>query len=210
MELKSLKNLEANLWVFDCDGVIYDNAKDTEKDVVELMHKFIASRYGCSIEDAPEFRRKLLRKHDVPHSIMALVREGFDENEILLETYFKINFQKLGILDSAQKRKLFSALPGKKVILTNNHSRYAQEVLKRMGIADNFCAVYGICELGLIQKPDRQAFEIVQSSMKIDEKVIFIDDEIPNVVAAEKFGWTSLWKGNASSGYSGLWLPELR
>lgn len=209
MELESLKDLEANLWVFDCDGVIYDNAKDAEKDVIELMHKFIASRYGCSIDDASEFRRKLLKKHNVPHSIMALVQEGFNENEILLETYFKINFQKLGILGSTQKRKLFSALPGKKVVLTNNHGRYAQEVLKRMGIADYFCAIYGIRELGFVQKPDQQAFEIVQLSMRIGEKVIFIDDEIPNVIAAEKFGWMSVWKGDGN-GYDGLWLSELR
>lgn len=210
MKIDSLKNLKADLWVFDCDGVLYDNAKDAEKSVIDLMHKFITSRFKCSSEEAPKIRQKLLKKHQVPHSIMALIREGFDENEILLETYFKINFQKLGIVESIQTQRLFSSLSGEKVVLTNNHSQYAKEVLKHTGIIDYFCAVYGICELGLVQKPEQQAFQIVQSSMKIEGKIVFIDDEMLNVLAANKFGWTSVWKDDKGSGYNGLWLSKLK
>lgn len=208
MELKSLLDLKADLWVFDCDGVFYDNVKGAEKEVVGLMLKFIASRYGCCIGKASEIRRGLLKKHQVPHSIMALVREGFNEQEVLKETYFLVDFQKLGIISSSRMQRLFSSLPGKKIILTNNHGEYTWRVLDCIGIANHFSAVYGISQLGLIQKPDRQAFQFVQDTAGVSGNVVFVDDEIPNVIAAEQFGWTSVWKGNGN-GYDGLWLPKL-
>lgn len=208
MQLGSLRDLKADLWVFDCDGVIYDNAKEAEKEVVNLMTRFISSRYECGIEEAMNIRRELLKKHQVPHSIMALVQEGFDEREILKETYFAINLQSLGIIPSLRLQKLVSSIAGKKVLLTNNHGEYAKKVLHQLGISKHFAAVYGIGELDLIQKPNFQAFKFVQDETGINENIVFIDDEIRNVVAAEQFGWTAVWKGDGE-GYNGLWLPKL-
>ncbi|KKT26339.1 MAG: putative hydrolase [Parcubacteria group bacterium GW2011_GWA2_43_9b] len=209
MSLISLKDLEADLWIFDCDGVIYDNAKGAEKEVMNRMTRFISSRYGCSIEKARSIRHELLRKHQVPHSIMALTREGFNEQEILEETYFAIDFQGLGIIPSLRLQKLFSSLAGKKVLLTNNHGEYAWRVLCQLGISKYFSAVYGIGELGLVQKPDSRAFQFVQNATGVNENIIFVDDEIHNVVAAEQFGWTAVLKGGNAE-HKGFWLTELK
>lgn len=209
MQLKSLRDLKADLWVFDCDGVIYDNVKEAKKEVINIMARFISSRYGCGIEESISIRSELLKKHQVPHSIMALMREGFDEQEILEETYFAIDLQRLGIIPSLKLQKLLSSLNGKKVMLTNNHAEYARKVLCQLGVSEHFFDVYGIGELGLIQKPDLQAFQFVQDSTGINGNVVFIDDEIKNVIAAEQFGWTAVWKGR-ENGFSGNWLTELR
>ncbi|MDP1818145.1 MAG: HAD hydrolase-like protein [Leadbetterella sp.] len=209
MRLKNLRDLEARLWVFDCDGVIYDNANGAEKEVVRMMVKFISSRYGCSTDEAMSVRQELLEKHAVSHSITALVREGFDERDILRETYFAIDFQKLGIIPSSRLQVLFSSLPGKKVILTNNHGAYAQKVLRWLDISEHFSAIYGIGELGLIQKPDSEVFQFVENATGINENIVFVDDEIHNVVAAAQFGWTAVWKGYGAE-FDGIWLTELK
>lgn len=209
MKLRSLSELRADLWVFDCDGVIYDNAKKAERKVARLMLKFIVSRYGCRIEEASEIRRELLKKHNVQHSIMALTREGFDEQEILRETYFLVDLQGIGVVFSNQLQKFFSSLPGKKIILTNNHGGYVRRVLDSIGISAYFSFVFGSGELGHIQKPDQQAFQFMQEAMHAEKNIVFVDDEIQNVVVAEKFGWTAVLKGG-SKDYAGFSLPKLR
>ncbi len=206
-KLDSLRDLQADLWVFDNDGVVYENTKGAEREVVNRMIQFIASRYGCSVEKASVIRKKLLEKHKVPHSIMALVREGFDEQEVLKETYFAINLNELDISPSIEIQELFSFLSGIKVMLTNNHEEYAKIILDQLGILNYFSAIYGINKLGRIQKPDFQAFQLVQNAMGISKNIVFIDDEIKNVIAATKFGWTTVWIGDMD--YEGLQLPKL-
>jgi len=171
--IKSLKELTADLWVFDCDGVIYENAKLAEKKVVDKMNQFIASKYGCGIKKASVIRNKLLKKHNVSHSIMALTRERFNEQEILDETYFAINLNELCIAPSLKIQKLVSCLKGTKVVLTNNHSEYTRKVLDKLGILNFFSAIYGIKELGTIQKPDPRAFQFVQGATGI-EKILYL------------------------------------
>jgi pyrimidine 5'-nucleotidase len=208
MQLRSLRDLKADLWVFDCDGVIYDNTKEAEREIVKMMTQFISSRYKCNNEEAINIRRGLLKKHQVPHSIMALVREGFDEQEILDETYFAIDLQNLGIVPSPTLQRLLFSLSGEKVLLTNNHGGYARKILCQKGISKHFSKVYGIKELGLIQKPDLLAFQFVQDATGIKENIIFIDDKINNVIAAERFGWMTVWKGHGN-GFDGLCIREL-
>ncbi|MFH0969240.1 MAG: HAD-IA family hydrolase [Patescibacteria group bacterium] len=209
MLLGSLKDLEANLWVFDCDGVIYDSTKEAEKEVMGLMSKFIALHFGCSVEEALNIRQELLRKYQVPNTVMALVREGFNEREILKNTYFAINFKKLGIVPSPELHEFLCSLPGKKVVLSNNHKKFIQVVLNILGISNCFSAIYGAEELSPARKPDLRAFKLVQNTVGISDKVVFIDDEIPNVIVAEQFGWTAIWKGNGN-GYDGLAISKLR
>lgn len=209
MSIKSLKDLKADLWVFDCDGVIYANAKGAEREVVRSMIRFIASRYGCSMDRASVIRSELLKKHNVPHSIMALVREGFNEQEVLRETYFAISLEELGIFPSLEIQELMSSLHGIKVMLTNNHEGYARSVLNQIGILDHFSAIFGVNKLGLIQKPDVLAFQFVQDSISINENVVFVDDEMKNVIAATEFGWTAVLIESNKEGYKGLWLPRL-
>lgn len=208
VRLSSLRELKADLWVFDCDGVIYKNLKDAETEVVRSMIQFLASKYVCSEKEAQSKRAELLKKHNVPHSIMAFVREGFDEQEVLEKTYFTINLENIGIQPSLSIQKLFSSLVGKKVMLTNNHAEWALRILRKLEIENHFSHVLGINELGLIQKPKPEAFQLVQDSTKINKNVVFVDDELKNVVAANDFGWTAVWITNTNS-YDGLFLPEL-
>ena len=194
MRFKSLCNLYANLWVFDCDGVIYNNVKETEKEVVRRMIDFIASKYHCNEKEAANIRHKLLKKYKVSHSIIALTLEGFDEKEILEKTYFSVDFDKLGIVFSPEMKNLLESLPGKKVILTNNHSEWARIVLEKIGISKYFSTIYGINDSSNIQKPNPRAFQMVQDTTGINENIVFIDDEIINIIAATQFGWTAVWK----------------
>lgn len=194
MQFGDLLGLKADLWVFDCDGVIYEDAKKAEEDVVDRMISFIASKYCCSRKEASDIRRRLLKKHEVSHSITALILEGFDEEEILEKTYFSVDFDRLGIVFSSQMRDLLASLSGKKVILTNNHSEWARRVSEEIGILEYFSAIYGIRGPGNIQKPNPMAFQLVQNEMGINKNIIFVDDEVCNVAAAVQFGWKAVLK----------------
>ncbi len=209
IELRSLRDLNANLWVFDCDGVIYKNVKEAEKEVVDKMIQFIALRYGCNFEKAIFTRKELLRKHDVSHSITALIYEGFNEQEILNKTYFAINLKELGIMPSLEIQDLFASLSGQKAVLTNNHEEFAKAVLNQLGVLGHFSAIYGISKLGRIQKPDLRAFQAIQDAVGIYEGIVFIDDKVKNIIAAANFGWTTILLGSSDE-YDGFWLPKLR
>lgn len=209
MELKSLKDLDAELWVFDLDGVIYENANEAEKQVEKRMVKFIASRYGCDTERADVVRKSLLKKHNTLYSISALVGEGFNEKEVFKETYLSINFNELGVVFSPELQTLISSLPGAKVILTNNHGDFARVVLDKLGISGCFSSVYGINELGAVKKPNRKVFQLIQDATDINNNIVFIDDEPQNLIAASEFGWTSVLKGSDQN-HDGLCISEIR
>lgn len=195
MKLESLKELKADLWVFDNDGTLYSNPKVIEKAILALMIGFIERSYRISAVEAVKRRDELLKKHSTKYTLIALRNEGFDEKRFIQETYLSIKPGELGIRKSSKLRNLILSLGGEKVILTNNPSEFAHLILRHLGIDDLFSAIYGMREMGFVQKPALDAFAVLRPFIKQNKKVVFIDDEPENIFSAKILGCSTVLIG---------------
>lgn len=188
---ENIKEFQADLWVFDNDGTLY-SMSGIEKAIVSLMISFIADCYGVSLKEAVKIRKQLLSLHDTKYTLIALKEEGIDPEIFIRETYLRISPQDYGITESSYLRRIISELAGKRIVLTNNPSEYADLILKSLGIRDLFSAIYGMREIGYHQKPDERAFWVLQPALNLGQRVVLIDDEAPNIETAKKLGCLTL------------------
>ena len=208
MKIENLESLKADLWIFDNDGTLYANTKEIEKEVVRLMIGFIAEEFKITIPQAVQKRKELLEKHCTEYTLVAMKNEGFDENIFIQKTYLSADPESFGFSRSKSLRKLLQSLEGEKVVLTNNPSEYAEMVLGSLGVYDLFSRVYGMRELSYIQKPNPMCFFPLEQGVQQGKKIVYIDDQISNIIAAEKIGCTAVLVNNDED-YNGLYLSKL-
>lgn len=198
MKLESLRDLKADLWVFDNDGTLYPNPKDIEKEVVRLMVEFIAKEYSIDIKSAVEKRKELLKKHNTKYTLIAIKQEGISEDDFLKQTYLAINPADFGIVPSSELRNLIGSLVGEKIVFTNNPSEFAELILEALGINHLFSRVIGIREMDYVQKPEITAFEFLNGWLADKKIVVYVDNCPENIKVAESLGCTTLLIGEVT------------
>lgn len=186
--IEALAKQHVDLWVFDNDGTLYTQHKAVEVVVVEFMMAFITKQFGVSREDAIQKRKDLLQKHNTQYTLIALREEGIPESLFIQETYLKVDPTAFGITPSPRLKQLLRQLPGEKVVLTNNPAEFAEKILRAIGVREHFSAIYGMHEIDYKQKPAPEAFAILDRYLKHGQRVVFVDDEMPNIRTASQLG----------------------
>jgi streptomycin 6-kinase len=88
-------------------------------------------------------------------------------------------------------------------VLTNGTDTTIAE-LDELGITESFDAVFNSAVIGFA-KPDRRAFEHVCHELHLSpSEVLFVDDSLPNVIAATELGMTAIHHVDAAS-----WLTTI-
>ena len=189
---EKIREMRADLWVFDNDGTLYDNPMELEVAVGERMNEYIASHYHISKKDAKEKRRELLKKHNTKYTLIAVRQEGISEDDFIQKTYLSINPVDFGIMPSTELRDLIGSLAGEKVVLTNNPSEFAGLILEALGIKYLFSQIIGMRERDYVQKPEIDAFKFLSCWLKNAKVVVVIDDCLDNIKCAESLGCATL------------------
>ncbi len=194
-KLNGLNFIRADLWVFDNDGTLYSNPNDLDLAVGELMIQYVSSYYCVNFEEAREKRKQLLQKHNTRYTLIALKNEGINEDDFIQKSYLSIKPENYGIRHSQKLKYLIGSLDGEKIILTNNPSEFANLILESLGVKHLFSQVIGMREMGYIQKPHLEAYNILKSSFDLGKKVVFIDDEFENIISAKEAGCCTVYIG---------------
>ncbi|MDO9231016.1 MAG: HAD hydrolase-like protein [bacterium] len=189
---KKIQEMNADLWVFDNDGTLYDNPMELEIVVGKRMNEYIASHYCISKEDAKEKRRELFKKHNTKYTLIALRQEGISEDDFIKKTYLSINPIDFNIRPSMELKELIGSLAGEKIVLTNNPSEFAGLILEALGIKHLFSQIIGMRERNYVQKPEIDAFKFLNHWLKNDKIVVVIDDCLDNIKIAESLGCITL------------------
>ena len=111
-------------------------------------------------------------------------------------------------LDSA-----LTKLPGRKIVFTNAATPYAKRVLKKLGIADHFEAIFDIVNADFIPKPEPKVYQQIVAKYNIScETTTMVEDILKNLGPAAKMGMTTVWvntKKPWSTNSSGGVLPDV-
>lgn len=161
--------------MFDLDNTLYSEKTGMELRVLERINRFVAEYLGLPVNESIAIRREGAKRYGT--SLEWLVFEkGFKD----VERYFRAihpEGEESSLHPDAELERLLMSLPFAKIVLTNAPMEHAERVLKALGIAHCFSAVYDIRYNALVGKPHPQAYTRVLDACGFAlETTLFIDD----------------------------------
>ena len=182
------------LWVFDNDGTLYDDFGAGKK-FMKILFGHVSQLLGVSTEQAEKEVARLKEKWHTEFSILALMKEyGVSFSEMVENTYLRIKLDECGIAAPDNLRlAVLNSIDARKVVFTNNPSAFARRVLSYVGLETCFIDFVGMEETGFCEKPNPQAYKVVENRHKGYSRIIFCDDSLKNLETARSLGWTTIW-----------------
>jgi putative hydrolase of the HAD superfamily len=177
-------------WIFDLDNTLYP-ARCRLFDQIDLrIAQFIGRYFQVDPTEAKRIQkgyfrefgttlRGLMLKHDLaPEEYLAYVHD-IDFSPI----------ERAEKLAHALKR-----LNGRKLIFTNADVPYAERVMERLGVREQFDEIYDIAAANYVPKPFPEAYSILlERHAVIPERAIFFEDIARNLGPAAALGMTTVW-----------------
>jgi putative hydrolase of the HAD superfamily len=126
-----------------------------------------------------------------------LVRHyGEDPEKFIRDTHQFPELGKMVIGDNALGHAL-ARLGGTRLVFSNAPRHYVEEVLRALGVARWFDAVYTIESTRYKPKPAVQGFRVLLRAHNIDpHRCALVDDMPENLRAAKRLGMSTVWVSN--------------
>ena len=143
-EFKKIKN-----FIFDCDGVLYDDLEKVFGQVSKKMTEYIAKKLNLDLKKAKELQTSYFHKYNT--SLNGLMIHHEINPDEFLKYVHDIN------LDFLEKdlvlRKELLKLEAKKIVFTNGSNAHVANITKHLGIDDLFDGIFDIVDCNFIPKP---------------------------------------------------------
>jgi putative hydrolase of the HAD superfamily len=163
------------LLLLDLDNTLYSESRGMDNDITERMVKYVAEYLSMPLDEAREYRRQRAKNFGTTLEWLT-AEEGFTHPE----AFFAIvhpEGEEYCIEADPELGRILDSIGLRKAVLTNSPSEHAERVLRKLGVADRFEAIYDIRFNGLKGKPPPDAYTRVCAALgeKIDE-TLFVDD----------------------------------
>lgn len=177
-------------WIFDLDNTLYPSSCKLFDLIDVQMGAYIRRLLGCDAETALRVQKEYF--HDHGTTLAGLMHHHGIEPQEFLDFVHDID---LARLDGAPRlADQIAALPGRKLVFTNGDARYAQRVLDRLGLADQFDGMHDILACDLVPKPQAAAYESLVRAHDVDPaRSLFVEDMARNLVPAHAMGMGTVW-----------------
>ena len=167
-KFKNIKN-----FIFDCDGVLYQDLEAVFGQVSKRMTKYISEKLNLDLKKAKELQTNYFHKYNT--SLNGLMIHHKVKPEEFLEYVHDIN------LDFMKKdlvlREELIKLDARKFVFTNGSNDHVKNVIKHVGIDGLFDGIFDIKDCNLIPKPSIEPYKkLVKKFGIIPEETIFIED----------------------------------
>ena len=97
-------------------------------------------------------------------------------------------------------REALRRLPGRRLVFTNGSAGHARRVLDHLRLADLFDDVFHLEAMGLVPKPNAQAFERLIAAHAVEPATTaFFEDTPANLAPAAALGMTTVLVGRQAS-----------
>ncbi len=189
----ALSHIDA--WIFDLDNTLYPVKTDLFALIDIRMGAYVQNLVGCDAAEAHSIQKSYFHEHGTTLSGL-MAEHGTDPHEFL---DFVHDIELDRISHDAALVELIARLPGRKLVFTNGDTPYAQRVLDRLGLGGSFEAIHDIHAMGLVPKPDPQAYVGMCARWDVNPaRAFFAEDMARNLRPAKAIGMTTLWINNGS------------
>ncbi len=196
------------LILLDLDNTLYPESLGMDRDIVRRMNEYVAGYLGISERAALELRRERARNYGTTLEWL-IAEQGFADPEAFFAAVHPEGEEYCIAVDPELARTL-DAVELPKAVLTNSPSEHAHRVLRKLGVADRFAAIYDIRFNSLKGKPWPEAYRRAceASGVGVDE-VLFVDDMPKYARGFLDLGGKALLVDEADR-FGGEGLPRIR
>ncbi len=163
------------LLLLDLDNTLYSESSGMDRDIVRRMDAYVATYLGVPVREAHELRREGSKRYGTSLEWLT-VDMGFKDPESFFAAVHPEGEEDCLAPDPELGRTL-DAVDLPKAVLTNSPAEHAHRVLRRLGVADRFHAVYDIRFNSLRGKPHAEAYRrACEASGASLGDTLFVDD----------------------------------
>ena len=187
-EFENIKN-----FIFDCDGVLYNDLEKVFGQVSKRMTSYISKKLNLDLKKAKELQTNYFHKYNTSLNGL-MIHHNINPNDFLKYVH-EIN------LDFLEKdlflREELIKLKAKKFVFTNGSHEHVANITKHPGINDLFDGSFDITDCNFIPKPSIEPYEKLLKKFDINPKeTVFIEDIAKNLQPAKKLGMKTVWLVN--------------
>nr|WP_255521380.1 pyrimidine 5'-nucleotidase [Chromobacterium sp. ASV23] len=185
-------NVSHKTWIFDLDDTLHHASGGIFDHINKLMTEYMMRHLGVGEEEACALRSRYWAQYGATmHGLTT--HHGIDPQQFLIDTHpVEVLAQWLQFEDRLAEN--LTALPGRKIILSNGPQHYVEGILQRMKIQHHFASIYGVDQLNYVPKPHLGAFQTVLAREGLNPAhCIMVEDSLPNLLTAKELGMTTIW-----------------
>lgn len=176
-------------WVFDLDNTLYPHHVNLWQQVDARIGEFISTFLNISAADARVLQKDYYRRYGT--SMRGMMTEHGVRADDYLAYVHKIDHSPLE--PNPAMGAAIARLPGRKLILTNGSTDHAGAVLDRLGISEQFEAVFDIIAADLEPKPAPQTYQKFLGMHGVNPaKSAMFEDLARNLVVPHELGMTTV------------------
>ncbi len=150
--LKNIKNI-----LFDCDGVLYSDLEAVFGQVSKRMTKYISNKLNLDLTKAKELQRDYFHKYNT--SLNGLMIHHDIPPEEFLEYVHDIDLSFME-KDLVLRNELEN-INLNKFVFTNGSRAHVKNIVKTLGIEDQFKDIFDIVDAKYHPKPEAKAFDLM-------------------------------------------------
>ena len=189
------------IWLFDLDNTLHNASHAIFPAINANMNAFMAKALGDgetpADADVVNAARMLYWKRYGATLLGMIKHHQVKMDDFLREAHF---FDDLGGMIRAERglARLLRRLPGRKILLTNAPRRYAQDVLRHLGLHRHFAKHIPIESMHvhrqLRPKPSRQLLrKLIAKERTTAGRCVLVEDTRDNLRAAKALGMRTVW-----------------
>jgi len=180
---------EIDHWVFDLDNTLYSADTGLLRSVEDRICAFVQDELSLDHENAWRLQKDYFRRFG--STLNGLIdRHGTDPERYLSF----VNDVELTFVPDPRLKTGLERLPGRRVVFTSNCGRYAERVLKHLGVAELFADVFDVRRTGFIPKPNRAAYDAALRDGVVALKgAAMFDDLAANLEIPAAMGMRTVW-----------------
>ena len=183
--LKNIKNI-----LFDCDGVLYSDLEAVFGQVSKRMTKYISNKLNLDLVKAKELQRNYFYKYNT--SLNGLMIHHDIPPEEFLEYVHDIDLSFME-KDLVLRNELEN-INLNKFVFTNGSRAHVKNIVKTLGIEDQFKDIFDIVDAKYHPKPEAKAFDLMVDKFKINPKeTLYIEDIAKNLSIGKERGTITAW-----------------
>ncbi len=177
-------------WIFDLDNTLYPASSGVFDQIGRRINAYVARALGLELEQAYLVQKDLFRRYGTTMRGM-MVQHGIDPHDYMADVH-DVDLSHLvahEVLDRA-----LAALPGRKLVHTNASVRYAEDVLRRLGIDRHFSGIFDIAAADWLPKPENAGYEALRRRFDVDPgRSAMFEDMACNLKPAFESGMMTVW-----------------
>jgi putative hydrolase of the HAD superfamily len=182
-------------WLFDLDNTLYPESAKLFAQIDARIGAYVARVLDLDPVAAHKVQKGWFISHGT--TLAGLMAEhGVDPHEYLADVH---DIEMDVLAHNAPLAAGIAKLPGRKIVFTNADAPYAEKVLERLGILDQFEAIHDVHASNYAPKPHPDAYRSVCEAWRIDPaRALFVEDMARNLAPAKAIGMTTVWIDNGS------------